>query len=135
MHLGFCAATGALAQSHRILAWSFSNSNFSIGDALVTQNLPSLVVSEKSLFSDQKGSSWGLVLPGFWLLGAWVWCFLILVRRKRRKERKGEEDVEKVEDWELEYWPYLIDYKEIHAAKRGISREESDREWRTWENV
>ncbi|KAM1275648.1 hypothetical protein ACFX13_026042 [Malus domestica] len=54
MYLGFCAATGALAQSHMILDWSFSNSNFSIGDALVTHNLPSFVVSEKSLFLDQK---------------------------------------------------------------------------------
>ncbi|KAM1513918.1 hypothetical protein ACFX1Z_025296 [Malus domestica] len=59
MYLGFCAETGALAQSHMILDWSFSNSNFSIGDALVTHNLPSFVVSEKSLFLDQKGSSWG----------------------------------------------------------------------------
>ncbi|KAK7845052.1 l-type lectin-domain containing receptor kinase vii.1 [Quercus suber] len=41
--IGFCAATGQLVESHKILAWSFSNSNFSIGDALVTTNLPSFV--------------------------------------------------------------------------------------------
>nr|POF11984.1 putative l-type lectin-domain containing receptor kinase vii.2 [Quercus suber] len=43
MYTGFCAATGQLVESHKILAWSFSNSNFSIGDALVTTNLPSFV--------------------------------------------------------------------------------------------
>ncbi|RXH90440.1 hypothetical protein DVH24_035204 [Malus domestica] len=96
MYVGFCAATGALVESHRILAWSFSNSNFSISDALVTQNLPSFVVSENKSVFGVKG-------------------------RKRRKRMKGEEDVEKVEDWELEYWPHRIDYEEIHTATEGFS--------------
>uniref|UniRef100_A0A2N9ERU0 non-specific serine/threonine protein kinase n=1 Tax=Fagus sylvatica TaxID=28930 RepID=A0A2N9ERU0_FAGSY len=43
MFVGFCAATGQLVESHKVLSWSFSNSNFSIGDALVTMNLPSFV--------------------------------------------------------------------------------------------
>ncbi|XP_039013288.1 probable L-type lectin-domain containing receptor kinase VII.2 [Hibiscus syriacus] len=30
MHVGFAGSTGQLLESHRILAWSFSNSNFSI---------------------------------------------------------------------------------------------------------
>ncbi|KAK2998483.1 hypothetical protein RJ639_023952 [Escallonia herrerae] len=48
MFVGFCAATGQLAESHRILSWSFSNSNSSIGDALVTSNLPSFVPPKDS---------------------------------------------------------------------------------------
>ncbi|CAL0322608.1 unnamed protein product [Lupinus luteus] len=40
-YVGFSAATGKILDSTKILAWSFSNSNFSIGDALLTDNLPS----------------------------------------------------------------------------------------------
>ncbi|CAJ1956594.1 unnamed protein product [Sphenostylis stenocarpa] len=48
---GFTAATGRLLDSTRILAWSFSNSIFSIGDALVTKKLPSFV-HQKRWFSE-----------------------------------------------------------------------------------
>nr|DAD37598.1 TPA_asm: hypothetical protein HUJ06_008239 [Nelumbo nucifera] len=40
MYVGFTAATGRLVQYHRVLAWSFSNSNASIEDSLTTLNLP-----------------------------------------------------------------------------------------------
>ncbi|KAM2145749.1 hypothetical protein EV2_048120 [Malus domestica] len=121
MYVGFCAATGALVESHRILAWSFSNSNFSISDALVTQNLPSFVVSENKSVFGVKGFVVGVSVGGFLIAWCVVLVCLILVRRKRRKRMKGEEDVEKVEDWELEYWPHRIDYEEIHTATEGFS--------------
>ncbi|GFY91873.1 concanavalin A-like lectin protein kinase family protein [Actinidia rufa] len=51
MYVGFTAATGALVQNHRILAWSFSNSNFSLSEELVTTGLPSFEPSKGSIFS------------------------------------------------------------------------------------
>ncbi|KAF2297701.1 hypothetical protein GH714_002344 [Hevea brasiliensis] len=36
MYIGFTSATGRLVQSHKILAWSFSNSNFSLSENLIT---------------------------------------------------------------------------------------------------
>ncbi|XP_062007621.1 probable L-type lectin-domain containing receptor kinase VII.2 [Rosa rugosa] len=117
MYVGFSGATGALVESHRILAWSFSNSNFSIGDALVTQNLPSFVVSEAYVFGSKEfivGISVGSVLV--------IWCgvlvYVLFVKTKRRK-RDGE--TEDIEIWESEYWPHRIDYQEIRKATEGFS--------------
>ena len=47
MYIGFTAATGRLVESHRILAWSFSNSNFSLSSELITKGLPSFVPPKK----------------------------------------------------------------------------------------
>ncbi|WJZ96393.1 hypothetical protein VitviT2T_015085 [Vitis vinifera] len=47
MYVGFTAATGRLVESHRILAWSFSNSNFSLSSELITKGLPSFVPPKK----------------------------------------------------------------------------------------
>ncbi|KAI4333955.1 hypothetical protein L6164_018701 [Bauhinia variegata] len=115
MYVGFSAATGKMIDSVRILAWSFSNSKFSIGDALITNNLPS--------FEDQKGSfsvslALGIGVSGVCvlLIGCGSVAFFIL----RRGEGKTEEEIE---DWELEYWPHRISYLEIDAATRGFSEE------------
>ncbi|GFS46355.1 concanavalin A-like lectin protein kinase family protein [Actinidia rufa] len=50
MYVGFTAATGALVQSHRILSWSFSHTNFSLSEALVTTDLPSFELPGRSIF-------------------------------------------------------------------------------------
>ncbi|CAB4273476.1 unnamed protein product [Prunus armeniaca] len=114
MYVGFCGATGALVESHRILAWSFSNSNFSIGDGLVTQTLPSFVASGDSAFGS-KGFIVGFCAGGVLVVWCVVLVYVILVRRKRRKGKKGEE-MEEIEDWEMHYWPHRIDYEEIRKA-------------------
>lgn len=114
MYVGFCGATGALVESHRILAWSFSNSNFSIGDGLVTQNLPSFVASGDSAFGS-KGFIVGVSAGGVLVVWCVVLVYVVLVRRKRRKGKKGEE-MEEIEDWEMYYWPHRIDYEEIRKA-------------------
>ncbi|XP_065873317.1 probable L-type lectin-domain containing receptor kinase VII.2 [Euphorbia lathyris] len=115
MYVGFSAATGILVQSHRILSWSFSNTNFSISDALVTKNLPSFVDSKSDVLKSR----------GF-IIGASVGSVMIIVfgvviyeLLKRGKLKKKEE----LEDWELEYWPHRIDYKEIVMATKGFSEE------------
>jgi len=50
MFVGFTSSTGQLVESHKILAWSFSNANFSLSDELVTSGLPSFVLPKDSIF-------------------------------------------------------------------------------------
>ena len=115
MYVGFSGATGQLVESHRILAWSFSNANFSIGDALVTQNLPSFVVSKGSVF-ESKGIILGVIVGGILLVvGLLLIGYVFLIRMKRKTEREGV-----IEDWETEYWPHRIGYGEIYKATEGF---------------
>lgn len=48
MYVGFAGSNANIDEDHMILAWIFSNTNFSIGDALVTESLPSFVSSKIS---------------------------------------------------------------------------------------
>ncbi|KAJ6292549.1 hypothetical protein OIU78_024682 [Salix suchowensis] len=50
MHVGFTSSTGQLVQSHKILAWSFSNSNFSLSESLITTGLPSFVLPKDPFY-------------------------------------------------------------------------------------
>ncbi|CAN1123712.1 Probable L-type lectin-domain containing receptor kinase VII.2 [Linum perenne] len=112
MFVGFAGATGQLVESHHILGWSFSNDNASIGDALNTVNLPSLVRSVEESFVRSKRFVAGIVVGGLsFVIGVIV--FVILFRRKE----------EGMEDWEMEYWPHRIDYRVIHEATGGFEEE------------
>ncbi|CAK8536416.1 unnamed protein product [Lathyrus sativus] len=114
-YVGFCAATGQLIDSSKILAWSFSNTNFSIGDALVTENLPSFV-PYKGWFSRAKVIAVGVTsVVCLLIISCGYVLFFILYR--------GEKGEEKIEEWELEYWPHRVSFQEIHAATRGFSEE------------
>ncbi|WVZ04371.1 hypothetical protein V8G54_025177 [Vigna mungo] len=117
MYVGFCGATGQLVESHKILAWSFSNSNVSIGDALVTSNLPSFVLPRESILRS-KGFVVGITIGVLFVIGSAVVMFVFLLRRKRSKRKEEEEDIE---DWELEYWPHRVRYEDIYAATKGFS--------------
>ncbi|KAK4846206.1 hypothetical protein QYF36_014335 [Acer negundo] len=111
-------ATGQLVESHKILSWSFSNSNFSIGDALVTTNLPSFVLPKESVFRSKGfiiGASVGAVLI--------VVCGVVICAVLVRKKRKKGEGKEEIEDWELQYWPHRIGYQEVYTATKGFSEE------------
>ncbi|PSS10233.1 Legume lectin domain protein [Actinidia chinensis var. chinensis] len=118
MYVGFTAATGQLVQSHRILAWSFSNSNFSLSEELVTTGLPSFEPPEGSVFRS-KGFIAGVTVGIFVVFVACCVVSAVLVKRKRRRERERE----KMEEWELEYWPHRITYQEIESATKGFSEE------------
>ncbi|RZB80129.1 putative L-type lectin-domain containing receptor kinase VII.2 [Glycine soja] len=107
-------STGRIIDSAKILAWSFSDSNFSIGDALVTENLPSFV-HHKKWFPGAQAFAVGVTSIVFVLIiGFGYVAFFVLRRRKTQEE---------VEDWELEYWPHRIGFHEIDAATRGFSEE------------
>ncbi|KAI4332129.1 hypothetical protein L6164_017063 [Bauhinia variegata] len=116
MYVGFSGSTGNLVQTHRILAWSFSNENYSIGDALVTSNLPSFVVPSKGSVLGSKGFIVGLSLGSFFVICCATMVYVVLHRRKRRKTKEDE-----IGDFELEYWPHRIRYEDIYAATLGFS--------------
>lgn len=118
MYLGFTAATGQLVESHRILSWSFSNSNSSIGDALLTKNLPSFAPPKGAIIAS-KGFKGGVSVGVLSFVGFGVGVYVILVKRKRRKM----EEMEEREDWEVEYWPHRIAYEDIYTATKGFSEE------------
>jgi len=115
MFVGFTAATGRLVQSHKILAWSFSNSNFSLSNSLITTGLPSFVLPKDSILK-AKWFVFVLVLICF-LVVALVGLVLFAVVRKRL-ERARKRAL--MEDWELEYWPHRIPYEEIESGTKGF---------------
>lgn len=118
MYVGFTASTGDLAQSHKILAWSFSNSNFSIGDALITQGLPSFELPEDPVYRS-KGFIAGITVSLLFLVVVTAVASWFLIKRNRRIKKERED----MEDWELEYWPHRITYQEIDAATKGFADE------------
>lgn len=119
MYVGFCGATGQLVESHKILAWSFSNSNASIGDALVTTNLPSFVLPKESIFRS-KGFVVGITIGVLFVIGSAAVIFVFFLRRKRSERKEEQEDIE---DWELEYWPHRVRYEDIYSATKGFSEQ------------
>ncbi|KAK7302793.1 hypothetical protein RJT34_13689 [Clitoria ternatea] len=118
MFVGFTSATGQLVESHKILGWSFSNSNFSLSDELVTNGLPSFVLPKDSIFKS-KGFIAGCTIGVFFVICVLVLLVLFLVQRKQRIARKRQE----MEDWELEYWPHRMAYEEIESATKEFSEE------------
>ncbi|KAJ0668629.1 putative protein kinase RLK-Pelle-L-LEC family [Helianthus annuus] len=118
MYVGFTASTGTLTQSHRILGWSFSNHNFSLSDGLVTEGLPSFVLRGERFYRS-KGFIIGLTLGVLFVLVACVFISCVLIKRKR-KVTKTKDDLE---DWELEYWPHRIAFRDIDYATNSFSDE------------
>ena len=118
MFVGFTASTGLLVQSHRILSWSFSNSDFSVGDALITRNLPSFKLRDGSVLNS-KGFVAGVSIGAVALLVCVIVVVLYVVRRRERR-RRDEDDVE---DWETEYWPHRVQYRDVVEATKGFSEE------------
>ncbi|XVE51345.1 hypothetical protein DITRI_Ditri02bG0032700 [Diplodiscus trichospermus] len=118
MYVGFTSSNGILAQSHRILAWSFSNSNFSLSESLITTGLPSFAIPETPFYK-HKSFIAGVTVGSFFILVFIALFSLFLLKRERRRARERAE----MEDWELEYWPHKMTYQEIEAATKGFSEE------------
>ncbi|KAL3820471.1 hypothetical protein ACJIZ3_006376 [Penstemon smallii] len=118
MYVGFTASTGALVQSHKILGWSFSNTNFSISEGLITTGLPSFELPGTPIYRT-RGFIAGMVVGGLSLVIINSVIAFLFIRRNRRirKEREG------MEDWELEYWPHRLNYQEIDLATKNFSEE------------
>ncbi|KAM6550213.1 hypothetical protein CsatB_000021 [Cannabis sativa] len=115
MYFGFTSSTGQLVQSHKILAWSFSNTNFSLGESLITTGLPNFVLPKDPIFRS-KGFILGITLVGFVVIVVFAVLVMCLMKRQRRRAKERAE----MEDWELEYWPHRISYHEIERATKGF---------------
>lgn len=118
MYVGFTAATGALIESHKILAWSFSNTNFRLSERLITRGLPSFELPKTPIHKTRgfiAGLTAGVLLI---VIVSSVVAFLLI--RRNRIMRKMREDME---DWELEYWPHRLTYQEIESATKNFSEE------------
>ncbi|KZV37153.1 kinase [Dorcoceras hygrometricum] len=118
MFVGFTSATGALVESHKILAWSFSNTNFSLSEALITRDLPSFEPPKIPL-RERKGFIAGTASGLFSFVFTCSLITYLVVRRNRRIRKEMEE----MEDWEFEYWPHRIAYQVIDAATKRFSDE------------
>ncbi|KAK9923526.1 hypothetical protein M0R45_031938 [Rubus argutus] len=118
MFVGFTSSTGQLVEAHMILAWSFSNTNFSLGESLITSGLPNFVLPKSSIFRS-KGFVAGITVGFFFVFGVIALFTLFLIKRRRRIKRERDE----MEDWEFEYWPHRITYAEIEAVTKGFQEE------------
>ncbi|XP_057455516.1 probable L-type lectin-domain containing receptor kinase VII.2 [Lotus japonicus] len=119
MYVGFSGATGRMVDVCRILAWSFSHSNFSIGDALNTKHLPLFMVQRRIVYRSN-GFILGVIFGALFVSVCCCTLVFLVLFRTRRGEKEEEE---KIEDWELEYWPQRISYQEIYDATNGFSEE------------
>lgn len=118
MYVGFTASTGALVESHKILAWSFSNTNSSLSESLITTGLPTFELPKTPIHETEgfiAGLTVGLL---FVVIVCSVVAFLLISRKREMKRRRAE-----MEDWELEYWPHRISYQEIESATKNFSEE------------
>ncbi|KAL3522277.1 hypothetical protein ACH5RR_015111 [Cinchona calisaya] len=118
MYVGFTSATGQLVESHKILAWSFSNTNFSLSEELITVGLPSFELPKDPFFRE-KWFIAGMTVGVFVILVLGSLLSVLVIKERQRRKREREE----MEDWELEYWPHRITYHEIDAATKSFSDE------------
>ncbi|KAL8511477.1 hypothetical protein ACS0TY_018032 [Phlomoides rotata] len=118
MFVGFSASTGDLIQSHKILAWSFSNTNFSLSESLITEGLPSFELP-KTPFHRRKGFIAGTTAG---VLSFAVICCIVAFLYVKRSERITRAR-EAMEDWELEYWPHRLSYQEIDSSTKSFAQE------------
>ncbi|XP_031495681.1 L-type lectin-domain containing receptor kinase VII.1 [Nymphaea colorata] len=117
MFVGFSSACGRLVESHRILAWGFSNSDFSIGDRIVTKGLPSFVpVSRKRSSAKLIGGISAAITVAFITATA----IIGLTIRRRYLKRRSRQDME---EWEQEFWPHRVPYEDLKSATKGFKEE------------
>lgn len=117
MYVGFTAATGQLVQSHKILSWSFSTTNLSIADALLTTDLPSFAPPKTSIFNSNAFIVGITVGGGGLVIVCSIVIYVVIITRRGRKKPEDEE----IEDWELEYWPHRFTYGDVCEATDGFA--------------
>ncbi|KAG0546901.1 hypothetical protein BDA96_01G033500 [Sorghum bicolor] len=113
-YVGFSAANGAASSSHYVLGWSFLLGGGRAPD-LDLSKLPRLPPPPSG---HKKATELPLLLSLILLavvvlLVASAAVTLCVVWRRRRF-------AEEQEDWEVEYGPHRISYRDLHAATRGF---------------
>ncbi|KAL3835239.1 hypothetical protein ACJIZ3_009975 [Penstemon smallii] len=118
MFIGFSASKTQWVEAQRVLAWSFSNEGVAARD-INTTGLPVFVLESSGSSSLSNGAIVGIAIGCVMgvvvvlFLAYWFWW-------KRRRE--VEED--KIEDWEMEFWPHRYSYEDLSVATKGFSNEE-----------
>ncbi|KAK1582148.1 hypothetical protein Q3G72_012236 [Acer saccharum] len=112
MYIGFSAATGTLVSDHYILGWSFNKT----GQAqdLDISNLPPPPPLKKT---SKKQNPLMIVLVVVVVVLFIVIVGAIYIVRKKKY-------VEVYEEWEKEYGPHRISYKNLYKATRGFKETE-----------
>uniref|UniRef100_A0A0D9VF35 non-specific serine/threonine protein kinase n=1 Tax=Leersia perrieri TaxID=77586 RepID=A0A0D9VF35_9ORYZ len=108
-YIGFSSSTGTLGMQHYVLGWSFGVDK--PAPAIDVARLPKLPV-ENTSGSSQSNKTMVIALPlvSVVLLLFIVACVTLVIRRKRYN------NVELREDWEVEYGPHRIPYKDLCEA-------------------
>ncbi|KAJ6850915.1 L-type lectin-domain containing receptor kinase IV.1-like [Iris pallida] len=112
-YVGFSAATGAVTALHYVLGWSFSLGGRA--EDIDVSKLPSLPLAEGAAMKQRHLLH--VALPTALLI--LILVVIVLVLMTARKMKYAEER----EDWELEYGPHRISYKDLYRATNGFADE------------
>ncbi|WOL15164.1 hypothetical protein Cni_G23945 [Canna indica] len=113
MYVGFSASLGSLPTSHYILGWSFKmNGTARALDYSLLPSLPRIKSKDVSKFLE---IGLPLISAGLVLITAAVVVFVV---RRRIKY------AELYEDWESEFGPHRISYKDLFEATKGFKDSE-----------
>ncbi|PUZ36309.1 hypothetical protein GQ55_9G028000 [Panicum hallii var. hallii] len=110
-YVGFSAANGAASSSHYVLGWSFRLGGGRAPD-LDLSKLPRAPSSRPKKTMHQQLLLALILFAVVALLVVSAGITLFVVWRRRFAEVE--------EDWEIEYGPHRISYKDLHAATRGF---------------
>ncbi|KAF5206573.1 L-type lectin-domain containing receptor kinase S.1 [Thalictrum thalictroides] len=119
MFVGFSGSKTRWVEPQRVLAWSFSNNG--IARDINTTNLPVFLPESSSSSKLSAGIIAGIVIAC--VVGTLL-CLFCVYWFWWRKWRNEDEEEDKVEDWELEYWPHRFSYEELFEATKGFSKDE-----------
>ncbi|KAK4606586.1 hypothetical protein RGQ29_000711 [Quercus rubra] len=112
MYVGFSAATGTVTSDQYILGWSFNKSGQA--QSLDVSKLPQLPRQRKS--KDRQGQ---IIMI---LIIAVVVMLILVTGTAYNSRRKKFEEI--LEDWEKEYGPQRLTYKNLYNATKGFSDKE-----------
>ncbi|CAL4928127.1 unnamed protein product [Urochloa decumbens] len=110
-YVGFSGANGAASSSHYVLGWSFRLGGGRAPD-LDLSKLPALP-SSRSKKTMPLLQVVTMVVAAVLVLVLVSVAVAVLVKRRRRF-------TEEEEDWEIEYGPHRIRYRDLHTATRGF---------------
>ncbi|KAJ1292937.1 hypothetical protein BS78_01G029100 [Paspalum vaginatum] len=110
-YVGFSAANGAASSSHYVLGWSFRLGGGRAPD-LDLSKLPSLPSSRSKKTMPQLLVVTLLLVVVLVLLLLSAAAAALVIRRRRFAEEE--------EDWETEYGPHRISYRDLYAATKGF---------------
>ncbi|PIA26376.1 hypothetical protein AQUCO_09400021v1, partial [Aquilegia coerulea] len=118
MFVGFSGSKVTWVEPQRVLAWSFSNNG--IARDINTTNFP-VFLPESSSSKLSAGVTAGIVIAC--VVGTLL-CLFCVYWFWWRKWKYEDEEEDKIEDWELEYWPHRFSYEELSEATKGFSKDE-----------